>query len=196
MISVMQDNSFSEGVKPGGLTTSTEIRILLCYILENTSIPVSRAQLDEVLIGEELVNYFVLAQSLAQLKEQGLISGSDAGYIITETGKAVGKTLAIDLPKTVKEAAVRGVISAQQYAAKKAAYNAEIENCANGFLVHCRIEDVTGCLFSLSLYMPDELSAQAVKKKFIENANDIYKLLLGSLTGSKNIMQEVIGRIC
>lgn len=192
----MQDNSFSEGVKPGGLTTSTEIRILICYILENTSQPVSRAQLEEVLIGEELVNYFVLAQSLTQLKEQGLISGNENGYTITEMGKTVGQTLAIDLPKTVKQAAIRGVISAQQYAAKKAAYNAEIEKCANGFQVHCRIEDVTGSLFSLSLYMPDELSAQAVKKKFIENGNDIYKLLLGSLTSSKNIMQDVIAKIC
>lgn len=192
----MSDHSFFEGVKPGGLTTSTEIRILLCYILENVTLPVSRAQLDEVLLGEELVNYFVLAQSLAELKEQGLIKGDDSGYALTESGRTIGKTLAMDLPKTVRQTAIRGLIAAQQYAAKKAEYNAEIMPSENGFTVQCKIKDFTGELFSLSIYMPDSLSANLVKEKFIKNGNEIYALLLGSLTNNRNIVLSSIDLLC
>lgn len=191
----MQENSFFEGVKPGGLTTSTEIRILLCYLLESVNAPVSRSQLEDVLLGQELVNYFVMAQSLSQLKEQGLIDGNDDGYTITDAGRTVGKTLAADLPRTVRDTAVRGVILAQQYAAKKAAHQAEIVPDNAGFTVRCRIEDVTGPLFSLGLYMPDTLSAQAVKDKFVNKGDAVYKLLLAALTDNRSLAETVLDEL-
>lgn len=188
----MQENSFFEGVKPGGLTTSTEIRILLCYLLDSVHTPVSRNQLENVLLGEELVNYFVLAESLAQLQEQGLISGTDDGYTVTESGQTVAQTLASELPRTVRDTAVRSVILAQQYAAKKAAHQAETEQLANGYSVRCRIEDTSGPLFALDLYMPDSLSAEAVKKQFVENGDEIYKLLLAALTKNRPLAEKAL----
>ena len=38
----MAGNAFTAGVKPGGLTTSTEIRILLCYLIQHAGTPLSR----------------------------------------------------------------------------------------------------------------------------------------------------------
>ena len=54
------------------LTTSTEIRILLCYLIQHAGTPLAQGELETALLGEELVNYFELASNLSDLLEQGL----------------------------------------------------------------------------------------------------------------------------
>ena len=68
----MAGNAFTAGVKPGGLTTSTEIRILLCYLIQHAGTPLSQGELETALLGEELVNYFELASNLSDLLERAL----------------------------------------------------------------------------------------------------------------------------
>ncbi len=189
-------NNYSEGVKPGGLTTKTETRILLCYLLSCISLPVTRKQIDEVLIGEELVNYFVLAESLSQLLQQNLIEGNDDdGYVITQAGKTVADTLANDVPISVRDTAVRGVILAQQYAAKEMSHRCDITKADHGYSVKCDIGDGTGQLFQMTLYMPDDLSAESVKKKFVKDGDTIYKLVLATLTGNQALAKDTLENI-
>jgi hypothetical protein len=186
----MAGNTFNEGVRPGGLTTGTEIRILLCYLLDSVSTPVTRDQIEEALLGEELVNYFVMAESLGTLLQQELIMETSEGYIITETGRTVARTLARGVPRTVRDAAIRGVIRAQQFAAMKAAHHSEVQKTDAGYMVQCSISDAAGSLFKVELYMPDVLSAEAVKSKFIANGDEVYKLVLASLTGDTTLAEK------
>lgn len=191
----MSGHHFTEGVKPGGLTNSTEIRILLCYLLDAIDVPVSRLQLEQVLLGEELVNYFAMAESLALLEEQKLITKSSAGFVITEAGRNIGRTLAHDVPRSVRDAAVRGVIRAQQYAAKKAVHDTDIISTEKGRLVRCAIGDDAGPLFKMELYMPDDLSAEAVKRRFIEGGDEVYKLVLAALTGNRELAEKSVQKL-
>ena len=186
----MAANSFAEGVRPGGLTTSTEIRILLCYLLDCINTPVTKQQIEHVLLNEELVNYFVLAESLALLHTQGLIQENEQGYTLTETGRTVGQTLADSVPQSIRDTAVRGVILAQQYAAKAATQQCEIRPVDNGRIVRCSINDVAGTLFQIDMYMPDTLTANAVYEKFVNNGNDVYKLMLAALTDNAELAQN------
>lgn len=180
----MTGNTFTQGVKPGGLTTDNEIRILICYILNSVPQPVTRAQMEDVLLGEELVNYFAMAENLAALLNQGLVTNSSNGYTVTDAGRNIGRTLGDDVPRTVRDAAVRGVIRAQQFAANAARHRCEIVPAAQGKEVRCQIEDGNGTLFNMALYMPDDLTAQAVKEKFIWHGDSVYKLILAALTGN------------
>ena len=186
---------FTEGVKPGGLTSGTEIRILLCYILNNVTLPVSRKQLEDVLLGEELANYFAMADSMAQLMDQGLVTESKAGYTLTEEGKTVAQTLGEEVPRSVRETAVRGVIRAQQYEAKAASNKSEVIKDESGRLVRCSIGDETGALFRLELYMPDDLSANTVRETFIDKGDEVYKLVLAALTNNKLLAEESLKKL-
>ncbi len=188
----MAEHSFTEGVRPGGLTTGKEIRILLCYLIDNAGGQVLRESLEEVLIGEELANYFVMAESLAQLEEQNLICEAEGAFTLTETGRTVARTLAGDLPRTVRDAAVRGVIRAQQYTAKKAAHGCEVTQQADGRRVRCQIGDEAGLLFLMELYMPDKLTAEAVREEFIEHGDKIYELMLAALTGNRDMAEKAL----
>ena len=68
------NDAFTGGVKPGGLTSTMEVRILLCYLIKTaakTAAPLTRQELENALLSEELVNYFELAGGLGDLEQQG-----------------------------------------------------------------------------------------------------------------------------
>ena len=66
-------DAFTAGVKPGGLNTSTEIRILLCYLIKSAG-PLTRDAMQGAVLEEQLVNYFEFVDALNELEEQGLAS--------------------------------------------------------------------------------------------------------------------------
>ena len=39
------NDAFTAGVRPGGLTSSTEIRLLLCYLVKNAG-PITRQEIE------------------------------------------------------------------------------------------------------------------------------------------------------
>ena len=49
------NDAFTAGVRPGGLTSSTEIRLLLCYLVKNAG-PIARQEIENALMEEALVN--------------------------------------------------------------------------------------------------------------------------------------------
>ena len=93
--------AFTAGVKMGGLTNDTEIRILLCYLIKSVG-PVTREAMEAALLQEELVNYFEFVGALNDLVAQGLAIEGANGYTITEKGTTVAQTLSEDLPRSVR----------------------------------------------------------------------------------------------
>lgn len=174
--------AFTAGVKPGGLTDSTEIRILLCYLIK-TAGPVTRQTLEGALLQEELVNYFEFAGALGELKHQQLVTVDGKGYKITEKGAKVADTLAEDLPRSVRESAILAVIRLQSWAHRAAQNHAAVEHDANGYKVVCIIRDEGQPeSFRLELAMPDALTAEEVKNRFIARGSQIYMSFLEKLT--------------
>ena len=99
--------AFTAGVRPGGLTDDTQIRMLLCYLVKVAG-PVKRETMQGALLQEQLVNYFEFADALAEVEKQQLVTVDEDGrYTITRRGTTVADTLAYDLPRTVRESAIR-----------------------------------------------------------------------------------------
>ena len=189
----MPGNAFTAGVKPGGLTNSTEIRILLCYLISNTPHPLSQEELEGALLQEELVNYFELAASLADIEQQGLVEkDEDQRYHIRPAGKEIADTLQNDVPRSVRDCASRAVILAQQFARNAEYYTADIQPCGSGFQLKCGIKDLGSEVFSFTVYMPDRESAQLAREQFIKNGADIYKLMLTALTGKDDLIRFIL----
>lgn len=178
----MSRNTFISGVKPGGLTTSAEVRMLLCYLVR-TAAPLTRQNIEDALLKEQLVNYFELASNLADLQEQKLVTVDEAGiYHITPKGIAVTDELSFDLlPLTVRETAARAAIRAQQWVRKAAQHKATIEKTSNGYTVHCAIDELGTEVFGMTFALPDRLTAETIKTAFVEKGDDIYALLLENM---------------
>ena len=178
----MAGNAFTAGVKPGGLNSSTEIRILLCYLIKNAASPLTGEELEAALLNEALVNYFEFAACLSDLCEQGLVEKREDGYHILPKGREVADTLHDDVPLTVRECASRAVVRAQLFARKSAQHKVRLEEAPNGYLVHCSIEEEGAPLFCLTVAMPDKFSAKLARERFIAHGDELYELLIGRLT--------------
>ena len=158
------NDAFTAGVRPGGLTDSTEIRLLLCYLVKNAG-PITRTEIENALMEEQLVT----------LKEDR--------YSITEKGRKVAQELAYDLPRSVRERAVAAVLRSQTWARKEAEYSARITEKPDGHCsIRCTIKALDQELFCLDIGTPDRLSADLVKKQFILKGNEIYQMLITKLT--------------
>lgn len=174
--------AFTAGVKPGGLTDGTQIRILLCYLIK-TAGPLSRDTLQGALLQEQLVNYFEFANALSELEKQKLVDLDEAGlYITTKKGGNVADTLAYDLPRSVRESAIRAVMQIQSWRHKAAMNRAQVTEHGGSYTVTCAIGDLGSDVFRLELTMPDQLTAEMVKNHFIAHGSELYAALLDKLT--------------
>lgn len=175
--------AFTAGVKPGGLTDDTQIRILLCYLVK-TAGPLTRDTLQGALLQEQLVNYFEFVDALAEVDKQHLVTQNDEGqYIITPKGSTVADTLALDLPRTVRESAIRAVMQIQRWKHKAATNRAHVQEEKNGeYTVTCAIGDLGSDVFRLELVMPDKLTADTIKNSFTAHGSEIYSKVMDMLT--------------
>ncbi len=180
----MFSDAFTNGVKPGGLNSKREIRILLCYLLNSTDIPVTMEHLERALWGEELVNYFELAVAIADLCDNEFIKQEETGYTLLPKGKEIAENLNRDVALTVKETALKAVIHMQRMAIKSAQHIADIEKLENGYKVNGRMEENGEEMFSFSLYMPDLASANFVKKQFVLHGDAVYAIMLSGVTAN------------
>ena len=115
------NDAFTAGVRPGGLTSSTEIRLLLCYLVKNAG-PITRQEIENALMEEALVNYFEIGSCLDDITKQALVTLTGDSYTITDKGRKVAQELAYDLPRSVRERAVAAVLRCQTWARKEAKY--------------------------------------------------------------------------
>lgn len=176
--------AFTAGVKPGGLTDDTQIRILLCYLVK-TAGPLTRDTLQGALLQEQLVNYFEFVDALADVEKQQLVTLNDEQqYTITAKGSTVADTLALDLPRTVRESAIRAVMQIQSWRHKAAMNRAHVEEEEEDgeYTVWCAIGDLGSDVFRLQLAMPDKLTAETIKNNFTAHGSEIYSKLMDMLT--------------
>lgn len=193
----MDNNSaFSAGVRFGGLTDRTEIKILICYLLSGTKQPLTNQQLIDTVIGQELVNYFELQDALSHLVGQNLIKEENGVYTITEDGTEVAHQLEKVLPFSVRERAHKALIELLQYEALKRQNKTKITALENGgFNLNCTIADEDLILFSFDVYMPDEKSALTAQENFIRYGQDIFKCVLGITTENPKMYKDFLENI-
>ena len=149
------NDAFTAGVRPGGLTDSTEIRLLLCYLVKNAG-PITRTEIENALMEEQLVNYFEIGSCLDDITRQQLVTLKEDRYSITEKGRKVAQELAYDLPRSVRERAVAAVLRCQTWARKEAKYSASITEKEDGHCtIRCTVKGLDSELFCLDLGTPD-----------------------------------------
>lgn len=187
----MSPQAFTAGVKPGGLTTSSQIRILLCYLIKTVT-SITQKEIEHALISEQLVNFFELSDALADLETNNLATLNNNKYSLTPKGLNIADTLYVDVPKTVRECAVMAAIKAQQFAHKAAQHKAEITSHKNGYNLNCYIEDLSEKVFSFTLYLPDIETAELAKSNFIENGDTIYQIMLAGLSGDTTLAARLV----
>ncbi|MEG2852417.1 MAG: DUF4364 family protein, partial [Hydrogenoanaerobacterium sp.] len=96
------------------------------------------------------------------------------------------------LPAAVREKALesaRNILERQKNAAENIV---TIDKVKDGYMVNMIISDIGSDLLNLSVFMPTETEAEAVKRQFVRDPLLIYKGSLALLTGDLKTVGELV----
>ena len=191
----MDNNAITAGVRVGGLTDRTEIKILLCYLLAELKQPITQNQLIECVCGQELVNYFEMQSALQHLLDNNFIKENEDGFSIMPEGKEIARQLESVVSSTVKRYAYTMALNILQYEALKKQHKVTISPVeGGGYNLHCSIEDDDFTIFSTDILMPDEKSAEDAGQQFILKGQDMFKCMLGIMTDTPAMYKDFLSK--
>ena len=180
MIKIFERDAIDVNVKPGGLTGTTQIKILICYLLTVIKRPIECNDMKTVLHYEGLANFFEVCNAIAELEKSGHITTVDFQnelcYVATSNGMNVARELELDVPITVREGAVSAIEKVQRRKRNEKENKVDIKQLDLGYSITCTVMDGHRELMSVTLYVPDKECAKVIKEKFL---NDPSKIFIG-----------------
>lgn len=191
----MAYEAFDAGVEPGGLRDTNEVKILVCWLLKSVGSPLSFDNLNEIIVGDGLVNYFELAQAVRDLLVSGHIDltgpQSTDLYRCTELGAGTASLFERRLPRSVRDKATCAAVKLLTRIEREAENVAEItQNPSGDYQVCCKILDRGEPLLQIALLVPGQDQAQMVKKHFTEDPETVYRGVVALLTGDRAVSDK------
>lgn len=182
----MERDAVSAGVSQiGGLFSTADVRILICYIFSSIGEAIPGNLLANTLHYEGIANCFEVNDSIASLCKSGqlkLTNENEDTYIITESGKDVAETLKTSLSVVVKQRAYNAAL--KMYSRFKNAKETDIKISREGnkTFITCSAIDDDSPFMSVKLLVSDEDQALHIKEKFLSNPTKIYSKIIELLT--------------
>ena len=184
----MQSNAFTGGIRPGGLTNDFEVKILICYLLNNVKTVMTKSQLLEVISESNFVNYFELMEALSELKASGNIiflnsSNGDEILKLSEIGVKTSETFSDTLPITVKEKSLELAQRHIQYEKRKEEIDVSYDKVHDGYQLKLKFKDIGTDLLNLSIFIPTEKQCKEIKEQIYRDPTLVYRGILSVLLG-------------
>ena len=180
----MNHDAFSAGVEPGGLYSSQEIKILICYMLAGVDEPLPRQSVLEIIATGGMANFFEAGAAIDELIRLHNLTEGEAGRLyLTEDGRQAASTLSGMIPFTLRERSVQAALKLLTRMRREKENRVTVKKLEHGRLVTCEIQDAGQPLLSFSLRVADDLQAGLIRERFLEDPTLIYSSLIALLTG-------------
>lgn len=181
----MEKNASGAGVSLGGLFSTSEIKILICYILNAIDEPIPVDMVANVLHYEGIANAFEVSDAVVSLSSSGQIRATDESeqiYKITNSGRDTANTLKSSLSSVVKERAYLAVMKmfAKYKNAKDNHFDITHEDGAT--YLSCSAIDGGKPFITVKLLITDEEQGNIIRERFLENPSAIYSKIIEMLT--------------
>lgn len=177
-------DAFTYGAEEGGLRSQSDINMIVCYVLANTTAKLNARLICDTMTSGGIANYFEVASAISRLKKHELILEDEEGYLTaTDECKRMTEIIEKDLPFTLRERSIRISTKLAVTELYRKENNVEIEENkkGNGFTVTLHVMDRDKEYMVLTLAVPTYAQAEMVKNKFIEDPVKIYDNLFTSL---------------
>lgn len=178
-------DAFNEGIEPGGLRNKNEIKLLICYLLKTMDMSISRDRIGNIIQDQSIANYFETMDAISDLLTNGSITSDyidDKEFLsITDLGRGACEVVEKDLPKTVREKAVKSALKLMTLEKNERDNDVKIEPSDDGYTISFTMKDKDTVLMELSMFVGDSAQADKLKANFIEDPARVYSTILASL---------------
>ena len=191
-------DAIDAGIEPGGLRSRSNVRLLICYIMNSVNKPIKKDFIISAMQKNGIANYFEILEAFNDLHKKQNIVRTDSEndlFTVTKSGKLIAGNLSDDLPKSIRERAMASVTEPLMQERNETENVSEIKKLQNGYMVDCHIKGDEDDLFSFQLYVPDSKQARLVKKNFQSNAEMIYKMMIAAITNDSAFAEQTLEEI-
>lgn len=161
------------------------VKILLCYILDKLSRPVTEEQLRLIAEDSGMISYFFLSDALEELISNGSVTAEDSGTSrlirITEKGRLGSEYFNRYIPLVFRKNLLRSAFSFFLHEKNEGICRCEISDTGKGSKVDFALRDGETELISMSFYAPDRAQAELIAERIKANPIGAYKNILGFL---------------
>ncbi len=191
-------DAIDAGIDPGGLRKRSNVRLLICYIIDSVKKPIKKDLVITAMQKNGIANYFEIVDSFNDLeRKQNIICTEKENdlFTVTKSGKLIAANLSDELPLTVRERAMASVTELLMQERNETENTASIEKTKNGYMVECHVKGEEDDLFSFRLYVPDSKQARLVKKNFQSDPEMIYKMMIAVITHNADFAEQTLDEI-
>ena len=180
-----------------------EIKFLILYIASRLTEPVDGADLQDMTMCDEGIDYFDYAECLSDLvKTEHLRVTEDGQYVITEKGRRNSGICESSLPYSVRQLSDRHIAAWNKAAGHFADPVLEVRNSLGwepfeedwalyaGYVgetgettVELRLRDDVDSLMTLDLMVADKADAEALAERFQREPEKVYTQIVAALRG-------------
>ncbi|MBE6806637.1 MAG: DUF4364 family protein [Ruminococcaceae bacterium] len=177
-------DAFTAGVEPGGLTSTQEIRILLCYMLDTVGQAINREEVTDILTAGGMANYFDIEDAIEELIRQQHLVEADKKIATTVTGAQIGQSLSVRIPYTLRQRSVEAALKLLKRIKIQRDNQVEITKLEEGgYAVTCTVQDRGMDLLTVTLRVADRNQADCIKEQFLNDPSLLFRSNLAVLTG-------------
>lgn len=191
-------DAIDAGIDPGGLRKRSNVRLLICYIIDSVKKPIKKDLVITAMQKNGIANYFEILDAFNDLQKKQNIIQTDVEndlFTVSKSGRLIAANLSDELPLTVRERAMSTVTELLMQERNETENVAEISKIKNGYMVDCHVKGEENDLFSFQLYVPDSKQARLVKKNFQSNAEMIYKMMIATITNNSEFAEQTLEEI-
>ena len=108
----MDFDAIDAGILPGGLRNRSNVRLLICYIINSIKKPIGKDLVITAMQKNGAANYFEILDAFNDLQNKQNIIQTDAEkdlYTVSKSGKLIAANLSDELPITIRERAMETV---------------------------------------------------------------------------------------
>lgn len=172
----------------GFIKSPLEIMELLLYILARTDGGITMAQLTELALCDQGVDYFQFVDALSKLEERGHVQTASDGLItITPKGRANGKATEEELPYSVRVRCDNNVakVNRQLQRARQVRTQLQPRPDGSGYTVRLILDDEGGNVMTLEMLAPDKTQGELLCRRFQAQPERLYNNILMQLLEEK-----------
>ncbi len=158
-----------------------DIKLLVLYIMSRVAAPIDFATLTDLTMCDDGVDYFLYAESVAELVDGGLLTQEGEYYAVTDKGRRTCDDAITSLSTVVRKRCDKRLAPLNQALKRKAQVRGEVVPEDDGFAVKLALHDDQGCLFALSLHAATQEEGEQIAARFTEHPDRIYNGILGVL---------------
>lgn len=164
----------------------TLYKLIILYMLNKVSFPLTNTQLSEFILDKEYTNYFTLQQVISELSDSELIRvktvGNTSYYHITAQGKETLGFFSNKISEPIKEE-INTFLTENKYKLinESGTLADYYKSTSGGYTVHCQIKEGEAPIFELNLSVPTPDMAEHMCTNWKNVSDDIYAYIIQQL---------------